>query len=190
MAETVAPRSPSRLTSFAMLVAACLLLYVSLPNLGKAIHIATADGTPGTFTASRIDCISHPGHESCSWSGTFRSRDSTVVLRSVTLYGSGRSSLRNGQRVSAEDMGVPGRVYRPGGSREWILTGLLLVAGYGLLALLAKRHLLPPRSDTLVPRQMASPLGKVVPDSATGPVIPSPSTARTYGTDAEPVRRD
>ncbi|MFD7462580.1 hypothetical protein ACFV8X_36425 [Streptomyces sp. NPDC059868] len=41
-------------------------------------------------------------------------------------------------------MGLPGRVYGPGGSREWIFTGLLLLAGYALFALVAKRHLMPP----------------------------------------------
>ncbi|MGA4846745.1 hypothetical protein ACOBQB_10935 [Streptomyces sp. G5(2025)] len=159
MAGTLTRRRPSRLTSFAILVTACLLLYVSLPNLGRAIHTATVDGTPGTFTARRLQCVSHPGHESCGWSGTFRSRDRTLEFRSVTLYGSGRDSLRQGERVKAVDMGMPGRVYRPGGSGEWILVVLLLLAGYGLLALFAQRHLLPPPRSASAgpPRPAATP---------------------------------
>lgn len=144
MAATATRRRPSRVTSLAILAAGCLLLYVSLPNLGKALFAATADGKPGTFTAVRLECVSHPGHESCGWSGTFRSRDGAVWHTRVTLSSSGRGSLYNGQQVKAVDMGTPGRVFRPGGSQEWILTVVLLLAGYGLLALFAKRHLMPP----------------------------------------------
>ncbi|MGW1764070.1 hypothetical protein ACWCQL_08275 [Streptomyces sp. NPDC002073] len=140
-----AARRPSGFAGSLLLALACLLLYVALPNLGNVARAATADGVAGSFTAGRLSCISHPGHETCEWSGTFRSTDGTVLREGITLYGSSRESLAIGRAAPAVDVGNPGRVYRPGGSYEWIFTVALLLAGYGLLAYLARRHLLPPR---------------------------------------------
>lgn len=151
MAGTAARRGPSRVISFFILAAAGLLLYVALPNLGPALRVATADGTPGTFTAQRLDCVTHPGHESCSWLGRFRPRDGSGQLRAVALSGARKDQLRTGQRVPAVDLDVPGRVYAPGRSFDWIVTMLLLIGGYFLLAVFAKRHLMPP------PRPRGSP---------------------------------
>ncbi|WP_198948547.1 hypothetical protein [Streptomyces sp. TSRI0107] len=137
-------RRPSGFVSLVLLVAACALLGVALPNVGNVLRAATADGVPGTFTARQLSCVRHPGHETCEWVGSFRSADGTSALESVRMYGRGRDSLAEGQRVAAVDVGLPGRVYGPGGSREWIFTGLLLLAGYALFALVAKRHLMPP----------------------------------------------
>ncbi|MGX1134215.1 hypothetical protein RKD49_006405 [Streptomyces glaucescens] len=137
-------RRPSGFVSLVLLVAACALLGVSLPNVGNVLRAATGDGVPGTFTARQLSCVRHPGHETCEWVGSFRSADGTSTLESVRMYGRGRDSLAEGRRVAAVDVGLPGRVYGPGGSREWIFTGLLLLAGYALFALVAKRHLMPP----------------------------------------------
>ncbi|MEO3977609.1 hypothetical protein [Streptomyces sp. CAU 1734] len=126
-------------------MSACLLLYVSLPNLGNVFRAATADGVTGTFTADRLSCFSHPGHETCEWSGTFRSAGGLAPREDVSLYGTGREGLARGQSVAAVDVGNRGRVYRPGGSHEWIFTLALMAGGYGLFALLARRHLMPPR---------------------------------------------
>ncbi|PNG23541.1 hypothetical protein [Streptomyces cahuitamycinicus] len=123
---------------------ACLLLGMSLPNLGNAMRAATADGVKGKFTAGELSCIRHPGHETCEWIGSFRSADGMLVRESIRLYGSGRDSLEVGQEIAALDIGSPGRVYSSGTSREWVFTGILLLGGYGILALLAKRHLMPP----------------------------------------------
>jgi hypothetical protein len=121
-------------SSFAPLVAAVvglLLLAVAVPNVGPALRAARADGTPGTFTAERLTCVQHPGHEACTWYGTFRPDDGPTRA-DVTLYG-GRHGLDEGDRTAAIDTGRSRRVYPPSGSREWIATGLVLVAGLGLL---------------------------------------------------------
>ncbi|MCX4970598.1 hypothetical protein OHA98_38790 [Streptomyces sp. NBC_00654] len=146
--------------SLLLLLTGVLLLYVALPNLGNAARAATADGPRGTFTAGRLSCVSHPGHETCEWSGTFRSTDGTVELRGVKLYGSGRDTFEAGQKAAAVDVGNAGRVYDPAGSHEWIFTALLLIAGYVLLAVVAGRHLMPPS----LPRPPSLP----VPARATG----------------------
>ncbi|MCX4681784.1 hypothetical protein OG413_42025 [Streptomyces sp. NBC_01433] len=147
-------RKPSGFVSLLLLLTGVLLLYVSLPNLGNAARAATADGPEGTFTATRLTCMSHPGHETCEWSGSFRSTDGTVELRGVKLYGSGRDTFEAGQRTAAVDVGNAGRVYNPSGSNEWIFTALLLIAGYVLLAVVAGRHLMPPP----LPRRTARPV--------------------------------
>lgn len=147
-------RKPSGFVSLLLLLTGCLLLYVSLPNLGNAARAATADGAAGTFTASRLTCVRHPGHETCEWSGTFRATDGSVELRGVKLYGSGRDTFEAGQKTAALDVGNAGRVYDPSGSNEWIFTALLLIAGYVLLALVAGRHLMPPP----LPRRTARPV--------------------------------
>jgi hypothetical protein len=114
-----------------MLVSGLLFVLVSAPNLAPAIAAARADGTPGVFTADRLSCVSHPGHEACTWYGTFR--PNRGAPRRTSLYGSGRDTVAAGQRIRAFDVGRPGRVYGSGGSNEWILTSLLLVAGAGLV---------------------------------------------------------
>jgi hypothetical protein len=137
-------RRPSRLVSAALVLLGCVLLYVSLPNLGPVIRAATADGTPGTFTARKLTCVSHPGHRTCEWSGTFTSHDGLIQRRGVGLYAGGPDTLASGESTPAVDVGNPGRVYRPGGSREWIFTVALLLTGYLCLAWAARRHLAPP----------------------------------------------
>ena len=67
------------------------------------------------------------------------------VERHSTLYGTGRGSLAAGDEVAAVDVGRPGRVYRPSGSREWLVTAGVIAAGAALLlpaafAAVATRH--------------------------------------------------
>jgi hypothetical protein len=132
-------RRPSSVFSVVVAtVAGAILFALSVPNIGPVLRAARADGTPGTFTAGRADCVLHVGHEACSWSGTFAAAGSGRP-RSVTLYGAGRNSLRPGERVAAVDVGRPSRVYRPSGSNEWIITGVLLLAGVVLLIPLGRR---------------------------------------------------
>ncbi|MFI1890284.1 hypothetical protein [Streptomyces jumonjinensis] len=153
-AGTRKARKPSGFVSLLLLLTGSLLLYVSLPNLGEAARAATGEGTTGTFTAARLGCVGHGGHETCEWTGTFRSADGTVDREGIKLYGSGRDSFEAGERVAAVDVGNAGRVYGPGGSQEWIFTVLLLLAGYTVLAVVAGRHLAPPP----LPRPVRTPV--------------------------------
>lgn len=146
-----ATRKPSRTVSTVLLITACLLLFVSLPNLGNVLRAATADGTAGRFTAERLRCVSHSAHQSCEWSGTFESDDDLVRRTDVTMYGSGKDSFATNQSATALDVGNPGRIYRPQGSNEWVFTVLLLLTGFGLLWLLAGRHLMPPPPPRAAP---------------------------------------
>jgi hypothetical protein len=111
-------------------VVAAMLLAIALPNAGPVLRAALAEGTWGTFTASRLACVQHPGHEACTWYGTFASPKGT---REVALYGSDRATLTQGRQVPAVDVGRPAQVYTEGGSNEWILTLTLLLAGVALL---------------------------------------------------------
>ncbi|MEO5874050.1 MAG: hypothetical protein ABIS86_07590 [Streptosporangiaceae bacterium] len=114
------------------------LIYLAAPNIGPSLRAARADGTVGVFTAQRLDCLQHPGHESCSWTGEFRSADG-ARRPEVSLYGSGRDSLRVGESTTAVDVGRASRVYGPEGSHEWIATALLLLTGVLLLVFAIRR---------------------------------------------------
>ncbi|GAA2597253.1 hypothetical protein SMC26_00295 [Actinomadura fulvescens] len=111
------------------------LLYLAVPNLRPVMKSARAGtGVPGTFTAERLNCVNHPGHTACGWEGGFLSDDGTRVKTQVSLYG-GAGDLVQGGRTRARDVGRSGQVYRYAGTREWIFTGGLGVAGLALLAL-------------------------------------------------------
>ncbi|MEU9835280.1 hypothetical protein AB0D67_27425 [Streptosporangium sp. NPDC048047] len=111
---------------------ALFLLYLAVPNIGTVIRAARADGIGGRFTARQLECIQHPGHESCTWTGDFRSSDGGVRKTGVAMYGSSRESLRTGQEILAVDVGRPHQVYGPGGSMEWVFTGVLLLIGVAI----------------------------------------------------------
>jgi hypothetical protein len=129
-----ARRGRSPLFTAALTLLGAFLLYLAIPNIGPAVRAARADGDRGVFTARTVDCIQHPGHESCSWTGEFRSDDGTIHRARVALYGSDRDSLRPGMETEAVDVGRPYQVYGPGGSREWVFTALLFLAGAAVLA--------------------------------------------------------
>lgn len=140
---TGAPAARRRSPAFtaALTLVALFLLYLAVPSIGPAVQAARADGIAGSFTARRLDCIQHPGHESCTWTGDFRSADGTMRRAGVALYGADRDMLRAGQQTRAVDVGRPNRVYGPGGSMEWVFTALLLLAALGLLFFLYGRPL-------------------------------------------------
>jgi peptidoglycan/LPS O-acetylase OafA/YrhL len=127
------PRSPVFTIALALL--AILLVYLAVPNIGPTLRAARADGVPGEFTARELYCVQHPGHETCTWSGEFRA-DGGGVRADVAFYGADREMLQQGQRARAFDVGRSGQVYGPGGSNEWVLTFLLLLAGLALLGYL------------------------------------------------------
>ncbi|WP_406316619.1 hypothetical protein OHA77_05620 [Streptosporangium sp. NBC_01639] len=113
------------------------LLYLAVPNVMPVIRAAGADGTPGVFTAERLDCVHHGAHEQCTWLGEFRADNGE--RREVSLYGSDRGTLHADQRIRAFDVGRSSRVYGSGGSNEWVFTALLLVAGLSLFIYAARR---------------------------------------------------
>ncbi|MFI7445602.1 hypothetical protein [Nonomuraea indica] len=127
-------RRPSPPLTVVLLLVAGLLLAWTIPALGPALRLAGGDGRHGTFTARRLDCVRHPGHESCAWTGDFSSHDGVVRRTGVTLAGSDRPTHRAGMRTRAIDVGLPTRVYGPDGSTEWIFTVFLFLAVLGILA--------------------------------------------------------
>ncbi|MBP2703002.1 hypothetical protein JOL79_04190 [Microbispora sp. RL4-1S] len=130
----MARRRPFSPLTVVLLLVCALLLSWTAPALGPALRLAAGDGRPGVFTARRLDCVRHPGHESCAWTGEFRSRDGVVLRTGVALAGSGRTTHHAGQRTDAVDVGMANRVYGPDGSNEWIFTVFLFLAVLGLLA--------------------------------------------------------
>ncbi|GIH94892.1 hypothetical protein Psi01_55220 [Planobispora siamensis] len=125
-----ARRSPA--FGAALTLLAAFLLLLAVPNVGTAVRAARADGIGGWFTPERLDCVQHPGHESCVWTGDFLSGDGTVRRTGIEMYGSDRYSHRAGERARAVDIDHPSRVYGPGGSNEWVFTALMLLAGVGI----------------------------------------------------------
>ena len=126
-------RPPSTLRRLVMAAAGLLLLALALPNIGPARRAARAEGTPGAFIAETLRCTQHPGHEACTWYGTFQPDDDEGgAARTTSLYG-GRHGLDEGDTTRAVDTGRPGRVYPPSGSHEWIAVALTLIAGIALL---------------------------------------------------------
>nr|WP_260611383.1 hypothetical protein [Streptomyces sp. WAC04770] len=172
---TTSGRSPSGFVSLLLLLAGVLLFWVTVPNLGTAARAATMDGPRGTFTAARLVCVTHGGHSSCEWSGTFRSDDGTVELTGVKLYGSDRNTFQIGQTAPAVDVGNAGRVYNPTGSWSWIVTAVLVLLAYVLLLAVARRHLMPPPSAGGGGRLRGAPAAETTAGSS-HPCATSPSS--------------
>ncbi|GGL06308.1 hypothetical protein Sme01_66480 [Sphaerisporangium melleum] len=118
----------------ALALGGLLLVVLAVQNAGPALAALRGEGVPGTFTARRLDCIQHPGHEQCNWVGTFRSRDGRDVREEIGFYGSERGTFTPGATSPAFDTGRRGHVYGPGGSNEWVVVAALLAAGLGLIA--------------------------------------------------------
>ncbi|GLU48691.1 hypothetical protein [Nocardiopsis ansamitocini] len=151
-------RGPSPAFNLALLTLALLLVYLAVSNLDRGIRAATADGAPGTFTAASLACIQHPGHESCTCYGTYTADDGAAPRDDVYLYGADRATCVIDQDTRAVDIGAPNRVYGPEGSREWMFTAGLLLAGLALATAsttnLVRARLLrgggrPPENDTV-----------------------------------------
>lgn len=125
--------APSPPLTIVLLLVAALSLSWTLPAIDPALRLAGGHGRPGTFTAQRLECLRHPGHESCAWTGEFRSHDGIIHRTWATLAGSDRTTHRAGQRIEAIDIGLTNRVYGADGSGEWIFTVLLALAELALL---------------------------------------------------------
>ncbi|MFF5210171.1 hypothetical protein [Streptosporangium sp. NPDC000396] len=115
-----------------IMIGGLLLVVLAVQNAGPALAALRGDGIRGVFTAQRVECIQHPGHEQCSWLGEFRS--AAGIRPGIAFYGSDREMFAPGQTSPAFDTGRRGHVYGPGGSNEWIVVALLFLAGLGLIA--------------------------------------------------------
>ncbi|MFC5827008.1 hypothetical protein [Nonomuraea insulae] len=136
---TLTKQRPDTMFTVIIAIVGLVLLFVSVPEVGPAVRAARADGVSGVFTATRLQCVQHPGHESCVWSGDFSSDDGRVQRNDIELYGSDRDLLVAGQSTAAVDTGRPYRVYGPGGSGEWMFITLLILAGLAVLVVAAGR---------------------------------------------------
>ncbi|MFI6578470.1 hypothetical protein ACIBFB_22020 [Nocardiopsis sp. NPDC050513] len=138
------PRTaPSLPFSLVLLLLAVAVAYIGFAGLDQNLRAARGEGSPGTFAAVSLSCVQHPGHESCVCNGHF-TPDGGGEPRGVYLHAAGRETCVEGESVAAVDVGADNRVYGPDGSREWILSALLLlgplaVAG-GIAASWARRR--------------------------------------------------
>ncbi len=121
------PRRPSPQFSVVLLLLVAMVAYVGFSGLEQGLRAARGEGVPGVFTASSLTCVQHPGHESCVCNGTFASAGGGEPRR-VYLHAAGRDTCREGARIPSVDAGASNRVYGPDGSREWILSSLILAA--------------------------------------------------------------
>ncbi len=111
-----------------VLALAVFVAYLGAANVDRAVRAARADGDPGRFTATAVECVSHLGHQSCTCYGDYRSDDGAVELAGVFLSG-GDLACETGTRSAAVDIGSTTRVYHPDGSHEWIATAALILVG-------------------------------------------------------------
>ncbi|MFC9088479.1 hypothetical protein [Nocardiopsis dassonvillei] len=118
---------PSPGFSAVLVVLAALVAYVGSAGLEQGLRAARGEGVPGVFTATGVTCVQHPGHESCTCNGTFTGAGGGEP-RGVYLHAAGRDTCEEGARIPAVDAGAANRVYGPDGSREWILSSLVLAA--------------------------------------------------------------
>ncbi|MFV2197091.1 hypothetical protein [Nocardiopsis sp. LOL_012] len=136
-------KAPSLSFALVLLFMATAVAYIGFSGLDQNLRAARGEGAPGTFTAVSLSCIQHPGHESCTCNGRFAPGDGGET-RGVYLHAAGRDTCVEGERIAAVDVGADNRVYGPDGSREWILSLLLLAAPLaviGVHGLLWARHL-------------------------------------------------
>ncbi|MEV2275712.1 hypothetical protein AB0I72_09000 [Nocardiopsis sp. NPDC049922] len=126
MSDNEPRTAPSLPFSLVLLLLATAVAYVGFAGLDQHLRAARGEGAPGTFTAVSLSCIQHPGHESCTCNGHFTPDDSREP-RGVYLHAAGRETCVEGEPIAAVDVGADHRVYGPDGSREWILSVLLLL---------------------------------------------------------------
>lgn len=127
-----AGRRRSTAFSMVLLLVAALIVYMGASNVDRSLRAARAEGVPGTFSATRLDCVQHPGHESCTCYGTYLPDSGGPERPDVYLHGRDRQTCQVGQQTEAVDVGSVNRVYGPEGSNEWIMTAGLILFGLGL----------------------------------------------------------
>ncbi|MFI6387036.1 hypothetical protein [Nonomuraea sp. NPDC050540] len=101
-------------------------------GLPSEIRAAQGLGRPGTFIAIDRDC----GDVTCSWNGSFRSHDGTVVKNDAWLYGTAVEDLQAGDQVAALDTGHAHKMFTPGThdlvSWPFFVIAVVALGWYGL----------------------------------------------------------
>lgn len=115
-----------------LLLIAVLIVSLGLSNVERSVRAARADGTPGVFTGTSVDCVQHPGHESCTCYGDYLPDAGGPERTDVYLYGRKRQTCPVGEQTVAIDIGSANRVYGPEGSNEWVMTAGVVLFGLGL----------------------------------------------------------
>ncbi|MFD6949718.1 hypothetical protein A6A08_01325 [Nocardiopsis sp. TSRI0078] len=115
-----------------LVLLAALVVYMGASNIDRSLRAARAEGEPGTFTASRLDCVQHPGHESCTCYGSYAPDAGGAERADVYLYGRDRETCPIGEPTEAIDIGAASRVYGPEGSNEWVMTAGVVLVGLAI----------------------------------------------------------
>lgn len=118
--------------SVVLLLVAVLIVYLGASNVDRSLRAARAEGESGTFTGTRVDCVQHPGHESCTCYGSYVPDAGGPERDDIYLYGRNSKTCPVGEEAPAIDVGSASRVYGPEGSNEWIMTAGVILFGLGL----------------------------------------------------------
>jgi hypothetical protein len=94
---------------------AVFIIVIAPGDVVTGVRAKLGQGTPGTFTARRLEC-----HKSCVWNGDFVSADGRKRRSGIFLSGAHRGDLKKGEVTGAVDTGWDRGVYPPGGNYEWI----------------------------------------------------------------------
>lgn len=141
---------------FALLAVACLAF--GLTDLGPAVDAAHGRGALGTFRVTSRLCKSS---SNCTLYGDFTSDDG-AIRREYMLWIDGATAKVNvGDDLRALDTGDRSGVFRPSGSRHWVLVVIVILIG-GLIAvawlwLVPVRTVLRFRRRRLMRRTLAVP---------------------------------
>lgn len=108
-------------------VGAVLILVICSMSLGPSVRAARGEGTPGVLLVKSREC-----HRTCTASGTFTSDDGSLVRAGVG-YQDGARHAKVGDRLRALDTGDRGEVFKPSGSRTWILILTIMAMAVGSL---------------------------------------------------------
>ena len=95
-----------------------------IQDIGPAFEARFGDGRRGVFTAEAKDC---EGRGGCTYYGTFRSDDGSLVREDVLMAtGGGVSGV--GDVVPAIDTNDRAAVYPPDGGWDWLLVAAFALA--------------------------------------------------------------
>ncbi|WP_156365663.1 hypothetical protein [Nocardiopsis sp. NRRL B-16309] len=118
--------------SVVLLLIAALVVYAGASNVDRSLRAARAEGAPGVFSGSHVECVQHPGHESCTCYGSYVPDSGGPERADVYLYGRDRETCPVDASTAAIDVGADHRVYGPEGSNEWIMTAGVIAAGLAM----------------------------------------------------------